>query len=431
MERTNQAAYQNWIFYEVFVRNHTAAGTFEALIPDLDRIKNLGVDVIWLMPIHPIGKVSRKGSLGSPYAVADYRSIDPDYGSIESFMSLLTEVHSRGLKLIMDIVYNHVAPDSIIVQKFPDWLYRPREFQAGRKVPAWSDIVDLDYANMALWDYQVETLKFWLELGVDGFRADVAPLLPLDFWRFAREEITEIKKDCIWLAETMSPDFLLSLRRAGHLVHSDCEMYTAFDLTYDYDSYYFLKQYLSGEIGLAEYLNYLLAQDFIYPAHYGKLRFLENHDQTRAAKLLPNRVDLFNWTAFQLFLKGPFLINAGQEVGATHLPSLFEKDVPDWQTNEENTALDLFLKRMIRLKKSDVCQAGNFTLYPNLDFIAAKWELDGKGFFGIFNVEQITGERKIHLPDGAYANYLAKGQIEVRKSKIQMTDMPVILRLNK
>lgn len=430
MAKDTPQSCQNLIIYEIYVRNHSENGTFDDIIADLDRIKAIGVDIIWLMPIHPIGVQQRKGPLGSPYAGADYRQINPDYGTMESFISLIQEIHDRNMKVIIDVVYNHVSPDSAISQEFPEWLVYKNEIPT-RKVDDWSDVVDLDYSQMALWDFQVETLKFWVQVGVDGFRCDVAPLLPMDFWRYAREEIAEIKKDFLWLAETVSPDFLLSLRNQGHPVHSDCEMYDAFDLTYDYDGYYFLQQYLTEEIPLSEYINFLLSQDFVYPTNYYKMRFLENHDQPRALKLCENAVILSNWTAFQMFLKGAFLLYTGQEYQASHSPSLFEKDFVKFEEGDDAKAFNLFIKRMIRLKKSDVVQEGKFTLFPNFDFIAAKWELDGKGFFGIFNVEGIIGERKIYLPDGIYSNYLAKGKIEVKKGKITMPEMPVILRFTK
>lgn len=429
MAKDTQQALQNSIIYEIFVRNHTPEGTFEAIIPDLDRIKGLGVDIIWLMPIHPIGKQNRKGKHGSPYSVADFRLINPEYGTIESFITLVQEIHNRGMKVIMDIVYHHVALDSKIALEFHEWLYRKETGVATRKVQDWTDVVDLDYSKPELWDYQVETLKFWLQIGIDGFRCDVASLLPLDFWRFAREELSEQKKECIWLAESVSPDFLISLRNRGNEVLADGELHEAFDLTYDYDGYHFLKQYLGEEIGLNEYLNYVLAQDFIYPGHYIKLRFLENHDQKRAAELCESNPSLYNWTAFQLFLKGSFLLYAGQENKSAQPTNLFEKEALN--LSEMDNDFNLFIKRMIRLKKSDIVQNGKFTLYPNVDFIAAKWEWEGKGFFGIFNVENITGERKIYLSDGSYSSYLSKGQIEVHKGKIKMNEMPIILRYNK
>lgn len=420
---------KNLIVYEVFVRNHSDAGDFAKIIEDLDRIKSLGVDFIWLMPIYPIGEQGRKGTLGSPYAIKDYRLVDSDYGTIESFIELVQEIHSRGMKVMLDVVYNHASPDSTIATEFPEWLLYDKAENPTRKVADWSDVVDLDYSQMALWDYQVESLKFWAQIGIDGFRCDVAPLLPMDFWRYAREEVAEVKKDLLWLAESVSPNFLLDMRKKQHPVHSDCETYEAFDLTYDYDGYHFLKQYLSEEIPLSEYINYLLSQDFIYPYKYCKLRFVENHDQKRAPELLETEPFLYNWTAFQMFLKGAFLLYAGQEIKTDHQPELFEKDPIKWE--EEDHAFNLFIKRMIRFKKSDVVENGEFTLYPGFDFIAAKWEWEGKGFFGIFNVEGISGERKIYLPDGEYSNYLAKGKFEVKKGKIKLDEMPVILRFNK
>lgn len=143
------------LMYSVFVRNHTPEGTFQALERDLDRIAALGTDIIWLLPIHPIGEVSRKGTLGSPYAIRDYRGVNPEYGTLGDLMHLVAQIHERGMKCIIDVVYNHTSPDSVLAAGHPEFFLRDELGRPTRRVAEWSDIVDLDYRNLDLWKYQI------------------------------------------------------------------------------------------------------------------------------------------------------------------------------------------------------------------------------------------------------------------------------------
>jgi glycosidase len=164
----------NSTIYSIFVRNYSEDGTFARVQDDLGRIKSLGAEIIWLMPIHPIGTVARKGALGSPYAISDYRGINPDYGTLEDFRRLVQRAHELGLKVMIDVVYNHTSPDSLLFAQHPDWFYRNADGSPGNRIGDWSDIIDLDFSNSDLREYLIESLKYWLEQGVDGFRCDVA-----------------------------------------------------------------------------------------------------------------------------------------------------------------------------------------------------------------------------------------------------------------
>jgi glycosidase len=157
------------VIYSIYVRNHTQDGTFKAVIADLDRIKALGTDIIWFMPIHPIGVKGKKGSLGCPYANQDYRSVNPEYGTMEDFQQLVDEIHARGMKCIIDVVYNHTSPDSVLTREHPEFFYRKPDGNMGNRVGDWTDVVDLDYNCKELWDYQIDSLKMWADI-VDGFR---------------------------------------------------------------------------------------------------------------------------------------------------------------------------------------------------------------------------------------------------------------------
>ena len=188
---TNQKL-RNQVIYEVFVRNHSAVGTFQGVQKDLTRIQELGVDIIWLMPIHPIGDLHRKRSLGCPYSIQDYRAINPEYGTLEDFRSLVQSIHRLGLQVMIDVVFNHTSHDSWLASHHPEWFYHNPSGKIAGKVEDWTDVVDLDYSHPELWSYLIETLKFWVAEGVDGFRCDVASLVPVEFWQEARTELKKI-----------------------------------------------------------------------------------------------------------------------------------------------------------------------------------------------------------------------------------------------
>lgn len=348
------------VIYSVYVRNHTKAGTLRAVMNDLERIKALGTDIIWFLPLHPIGKKKRKGRAGSPYAISHYREINPEYGTMEDFMALIDAIHRRGMKCIIDVVYNHTAPDAWLTAHHPEFYYRNQGGAFGNRVAEWSDIIDLDFNQPGLWDYHLESLKMWAAR-VDGFRCDVAPLLPLTFWQRARLEVAAVNPACLWLAESAQPHFIKSIRAQGLSALSDGEIFQAFDMAYDYDVYGEQQAFLAGRIALGEYIAQLNRQDLSYPDNYVKLRFLENHDRTRAAAypLLRSLVNLQNWTAFLYFQKGSTLIYAGQEMQETRTPSLFEKEEMAWDQRKDISA---YLQRLYQIKKLPIMIDGDYTL---------------------------------------------------------------------
>ena len=419
--------YRNQVMYSVYVRNYSQEGTFAAVERDLDRIAALGVDIIWLMPIHPIGEKCRKGTLGSPYAIRDYRAVNPEFGTMEDFRSLVDAIHARGMKCIIDVVYNHTSPDSWLAANHPEWFYRRADGSFGNRIGDWYDVIDLDYSQPGLWDYQIETLKQWAAI-VDGFRCDVAPLVPLEFWAKARAEVEKVRPGCFWLSESIEPDFIAYCRSVGYATLSDGEIYQAFDLCYDYDIFAHFLNYLLGKGTLERYAEAINSQETMYPANYVKLRHLENHDQNRAAQLIPNERALRNFTAFQYFLKGMPLLYNGQEVCAAHTPSLFEKEPINW-----NTGCDLspLLQKLYALKKLPIfANSSSHVTALQRDFLQVTHKAGGKTLVGVFSLRGEHAVLPVELPDGPYQDLLSGQTIELRAGRLGCSGEPLIFEVN-
>ena len=428
MARTTEKTLRNQVMYQIFVRNFSKEGTFKAVTKELPRIKKLGVDIVWFAPIHPIGKKCRKGTLGSPYAISDYRKVNPEYGTLADFKATVKAIHDNGMKCIIDVVYNHTSPDSVLSKQHPEWFYHKEDGSFGNRVGDWTDIIDLDYSHKELWDYQIETLKTWAKI-VDGFRCDVAPLVPIDFWLKAREEVGKVNPDCIWLSESVEPGFIISLRELGLTAQSDSEMYQAFDILYDYDIYTNLTEYAAGNGPLQDYAEAINRQEYIYPDNYVKLRFLENHDQPRARFLFPTARALRNATAFLYFQKGMTLIYAGQECGVSHLPSLFEKDDVDWKS-KENIDLKGLMKTLYNIKQDELFTNSSYRTKTYEDNVLKAIHSRGdKKIVGIFSFKGEPGIIPINVEDGVYENMIDGSKIEVMHGYVSLAGEPVIMRV--
>ncbi|GAB4159276.1 MAG: alpha-amylase family glycosyl hydrolase [Candidatus Promineifilaceae bacterium] len=424
MAKDTPHTYRHLVIYEIYTRNHGPNGTFADVEADLPRIRSMGVDVVWFMPIHPIGSVQRKGSLGSPYAVSDYTQINPEYGSKADFARLVKTAHSLGLKVMIDVVYNHTAVDSVLVREYPHWFHQDEQGRPFTTVPEWSDVIDLKYGDAALNAYLIDALKGWVALGVDGFRCDVASIVPLEFWKQARREIAAVKGDVIWLAESVHLSFIEGRRRAGLSGHADAEIYEAFDLTYDYDIWSGWEAAVAGILPVSDYLQTLRLQDAIYPVHFVKMRCVENHDQPRIAARVPDRARNQAWTAFAAFNKGPFLIYGGQESENRHTPSLFEQDKVEWG----EYALQPFLTKLAQLKKDPVMTTGQFTLLAGEPAILACWQTTTGGLLGVFNVSGRGGQLALPLSDGVYEDVLHGRVVTVSRGEAEMPASAAILR---
>jgi len=192
MAKNTNLDLRNKVIYQVFPRQYSKENNFQGVIKDLKRIKELGTDIVYLLPIHPIGVKNKKGSLGCPYSIQDYRKICRDLGTFSDFEELINRTHELGMKLIIDVVFNHTSRDSRLLNEHPEYFYKNESGEFANRVGDWWDVTDLDYSNKDLWNELIDTLGFYARLGVDGFRCDVATLVPLEFWVEARKALEEI-----------------------------------------------------------------------------------------------------------------------------------------------------------------------------------------------------------------------------------------------
>lgn len=425
MAKTTDNHLRSQVIYSVYIRNHTPEGTFRSIISDLDRIKALGIDIIWFMPIHPIGIKGKKGSLGCPYANRDYRSVNPEYGTMDDFRALVDAIHERGMKCIIDVVYNHTSPDATLVTEHPEFYYRKPNGAMGNRVGDWTDVVDLDYGNKDLWDYQIESLVMWAGI-VDGFRCDVASFVPVDFWMKARKACEDVRPGCIWLGETVHSSFALHHRQLGMYCGNDYDMFQAFDMEYDYDIREVFDRYMKGECSLSHYMDALNFQECLYPSNYNKLRCLENHDQPRICSFVKDLTALENFTAFLFFLKGTTMVYAGQEYQNIHVPSLFDKDLIEWDASKDISPL---VKKLVHIKKGLLSCEDFFRAASDDENDIAILERDDNitRKLGIFSLKAKAATIQTNFPDGSYTNRLNGKSVEIKDGKLFCDGTPIIL----
>jgi cyclomaltodextrinase / maltogenic alpha-amylase / neopullulanase len=318
--RTSPAWLRDGVVYEIFPRDFSAAGNLNGVTARLDELKDLGVNILWIMPIHPIGEKLRKGDYGSPYSVKDYYAVDPHYGTLDDFKRLVAEAHKRNLKLIMDLVANHTAWDSTTMQH-PEFYLHNAQGEVIPPDPGWSDVAGLNYGNPKLRDYMITMMKYWVQTcDVDGFRCDVAWNVPVDFWETARAQLESVKPDIMMLAEASKPQFLAK----------------AFDIDYDFPMLSTLDHVLvNGAPASALRASWEESQR-VFPRDALHMRISDDHDEARAVSRYGARGALAA-SALMFTLDGVPLIYNGMEVGdATESgdPALFEKLTIFWSPKE-------------------------------------------------------------------------------------------------
>jgi glycosidase len=320
---TPLASHPEWArdaaIYEVNVRQFTPEGTFTALLPHLARLDGLGVDILWLMPVQPIGVDRRKGGLGSYYSIADYRKMNPEFGTQADLKVVVDSAHALGMKVILDWVANHTAHDHTWITEHPDWYVRNAAGQISNaldrdgKETDWTDVAELDFGKPAMRAAMIEDMKWWLtEMGLDGFRCDVAWGVPLDFWLESRAALVAVKPDVFLLAEEESP-----------------AMHAAFDASYGWEFHHLLNKVTQGTEPVTRIDEYLAKEAAAYPANAYRMHFTSNHDENSWQGTEFERMGDDHLAAFVVAstIRNSFpLLYTGQEAKLNKRLRFFEKD---------------------------------------------------------------------------------------------------------
>ena len=324
------------VIYEIFPRDFSTAGNLNSVTERLDELKDLGVSILWIMPIHPIGEKFRKGEFGSPYSIKDYYAVDPHYGTLEDFKRLVAEAHRRNLKVIMDLVANHTASDSVMMGHTEFY----KQNSAGKvipPVPEWTDVAGLNYGNPKLREYMIAMMKYWVQTcDVDGFRCDVAANVPMDFWETARAQLESIKPDIMMLAEASKPELLVR----------------AFDVDYAWPLLGTLNDVLLKGAPASNLRACWEGSQREFPRAALHLRVTDDHDEARAISRFGVRGALAG-SALMFTLDGVPLLYNGMEVGdATESgdPALFDK-LPIFWSPKERPPLREIYRDLIRFRK--------------------------------------------------------------------------------
>lgn len=312
---------KNATIYEVNLRQYTPEGTFSAFETHLPRLKKMGVDILWLMPLQPIGLEKRKGTLGSYYSIRDYRSLNPEFGNAAEFTHLINSAHRLGMKVIIDWVANHSSWDNTLVKLHPEWYSKSR---SGQFHPTawydWDDIIEFDFDNPDFRLYMMETMGWWLkEYNLDGFRCDVAGFVPIDFWEETRAYLDQIKP-VFMLAEWESRD-----------LHRN-----AFDMTYSWSLWEKMKAATSGGKGIGALVEYLAHDVNTFPSDGYRMNFTDNHDKNSwEGNQFSNFGDAFRLCAVTTcVINGMPLVYSGQEAGLDRSLRFFDKDTIQWKDHE-------------------------------------------------------------------------------------------------
>lgn len=411
---------RNAVIYEVNVRQYTKEGTFAAFEQHLPRLKELGVDVLWFMPIHPISEKNRKGTLGSYYAVKDYKGINPEYGTKEDFKRLVDKAHEAGFKVILDWVANHTGCDNVWLSDHPDWYVKD---EAGNpKSPYdWTDTYELNYDNKDMRAAMADALKYWVtDFNIDGYRCDMAHEVPTDFWNDVRPALDSIKP-VFMLAESENYDLL------EH----------AFDANYSWELMHMMSDVNKGTKTAEDIQAYVQKLDSLMCPDGYKMNFLTNHDENS-----------WNGTEFERYgkgvetfavltytLNGMPMIYTGQEVGMKKRLSFFEKDmVPSWTAN----ATTAFYKKLNELKHTHpALRAGEiggklrfYTSSASKDILIYSREAAGKEIMVMLNLsgKNVTYQSNDALNRDNYVDYFSGKKVDKLPNTLKAWEYRVFTR---
>lgn len=404
---------RNAVIYEVFLRSFSKEGTIKAFERRVPELKELGVTVLSLMPIHPVGELNRKGTRGSPYAIQDYYEIDPDYGTMDDFRSLVKTAHENGMRIILELVAKHTAWDSKILMEHPEWFTKDEKGNIVSPHADWTDVADLNYENHELRKYMIEMMKYWVrDVGVDGFRCSASELVPTNFWEIVRRELDKIRP-VMMISEGTLPEY--------HLV--------AFDLTASWNLYAALGKVVHGQASVKVFDDILKYEGYQFPRGSLRMRFSSNHEKVSWEAPAPEQygIDEAKAVAVLIFVyPGVPMIYNGEEVGNNRRLDLYEKVDIDWRMNSDYR--EFYRKLCFLRREHGALTEGEYIPLPNSDaqkvYSFARRKA-GDVVVALLNLSDTPREVESPIPtDGGsvFVDFFSKETLRVKegRARIQM-----------
>jgi glycosidase len=399
---TSEVVHPEWtknsVIYEVNIRQFTPEGTFNAFATHLPRLKELGVDILWLMPINPIGVKNRKEPLGSYYSVKDYLDVNPEFGNLADFKTLLAKAHELGFHVIIDWVPNHSSWDNKLTIDHPDWYVKD---STGSFIPPigfdWTDVIQFDWKKVELQNYMIDALKFWVTLGVDGFRVDHPHITPYEFWERSRIELNKIKPVFMVAENEDQTDF----------------MKNGFDMSYAWELHHLMNRIAQGKDSVKSLTKYYDKEWSVFPKSVYRMVFMDNHDENSWNGTINSRMGAAQdaFAVFTFTTQGVPLLYNGQEACLAKSLRFFERDTIKW----DSCRLSGFYKNLITLKKTNQAllngdAGGSMTLIKtNKDnkIFAYYREKDANRIVVFLNLSKknVTFKPDLNNIEGEYRNY--------------------------
>lgn len=395
--------------YEVNIRQFSEEGTFAKVEEALPRLRDMGVKILWLMPVHPIGVVERKGTMGSYYSVKDYFDVNPEFGTKDDFRSLVEATHEHGMKLILDWVANHTAWDNELTITNPEFFETDEN---GNFIPPrgtdWSDVIQLDYSNPEVWDYMVSALAYWVrEFNIDGYRADVAYMVPTEFWNRARKELDSIKP-VFMLAEAESP-----------------ELHPAFDMSYTWRLHHAMNAIAQGEQPISRIDEIRAEYRAEFPPNAFFMTFTSNHDENSWAGTVFERLGdaVQTFAVLSVLIEGMPLLYNGQETGLSKRLEFFEKDPIEWDF--EHPFME-FYSILFNLKRSHPALLNGYrgqnmvslTSDNTEQVYAFKREAGNRGVVVVMNLTNTPAEVNLEgISEGSYTKLFTNETVELASNE--------------
>ncbi|MCY7291216.1 MAG: 1,4-alpha-glucan branching protein [Ferruginibacter sp.] len=390
--------------YEVNIRQYTVEGTFKAFAEHLPRLKDMGVQILWMMPIHPIGIVKRKGILGSYYSIQNHKGINTEFGTEQDFKDLVLKVHALGMKIIIDWVANHTSWDNVWTKTNPEFFVKNEEGDFIAPYD-WDDVIQIDHSNEAEQTAMIDAMQYWItHFDIDGFRADLAHLTPLPFWLKARTNLSPFKKDLIWLAETEEVNY-----------------HEAFDISYTWKWMHATEQFVKGEKTLADCVKVLTEYKNDFPENALRLFFTSNHDENSWNGSEYEKYGELTkaFAVLSCLYAAVPLVYSGQELPSKKRLLFFEKDLMEWNPTIE---LHSFYKTLLSFRnENDIFKnAGMNSVIideplVNKNIMAYKIENNNRQVQVFLNLNKVSISENISFAgaEGNYKNIFTQQEIQV------------------